>query len=118
MTENTAIVTRNDDKDRYDITVDGTTAGCAHFRVDDRGRYVFDATKVDPAFGGRGLGTMLVSEALGDVARRGDVVVPECPFVVKFLKENEVAGLVVDWRDSPEGGEGAQDAATGTEPPA
>ncbi|GEM_PF-1081026 len=111
-------VARNDDRTRYEIFVDDVNAGFAHWRIDDRGRYVFDHTVLDPAFTGRGLGKILAREALSDVARRGDVVVPECPFITKYLRGHEVAGLVIDWRDSPAGEDGERDAANPGESPA
>lgn len=92
-------VTRNDEKNRYDLFVDDVPAGFAGFRRDSRDRLVFDHTVVDNAFSGRGLGKALAADALADVAQRGEIVVPECPFIVKYLRENEVAGLRVEWRD-------------------
>jgi predicted GNAT family acetyltransferase len=41
---------------------------------------------------------VLVGEALADVAARGETVVPVCPFVVKYLRGNDVEGLDVAWR--------------------
>ncbi|MDN8547910.1 GNAT family N-acetyltransferase [Microbacterium sp. NM3R9] len=107
MSDDATTVIRNDEKNRYDLHVGDVAAGFAAFERDDQGRLVFDHTVVDKAFGGRGLGKTLAAEALADVARRGETVVPECPFIVKFLRENEVAGLRVDWRD-----EDAADAAS------
>jgi uncharacterized protein len=104
-------VTRNDGASRYEIHVDGALGGFSEFRIDARGRVVLPHTSIDPAFAGRGLGKILVGDMLGDIARRGDAVVPRCPFVVRYLKDNDVAGLVVDWPDEAD----AQDAATGGE---
>lgn len=113
MTDETPTVIRDDEQDRYDLHVGDVTAGFAAFRRDDEGRLVFDHTEVDKAFGGRGLGKALAADALADVARRGETVVPECPFIVKFLRENEVSGLKIAWRD-----EDAADAAAPAEPSA
>ena len=90
-------VTRNDDRSRYEIRVGEEVGGFAAFVTDRRGRVVMTHTEIDPAFKGQGLGSTLVDEALGDLARRGDVVVPRCPFVAHYLTGHEVAGLVVDW---------------------
>jgi len=115
MTETAeSTVTRNEDKSRYELHLGDVLAGFTEFHPDSKNRLVFDKTEIDHAFAGRGLGKTLASEALADVARRGDVVVPVCSFIVKYLKENEVAGLVVDWRDD----NAAQDAATPGESPA
>ena len=91
-------VARNDERGRYEIRVDGTVAGYTLFRADEKGRLVFPHTVIDPAFGGRGLGSVLVREALEDVARRGETVVPECPFVVRYLRTHELEGPDVYWR--------------------
>ncbi|GAA4194759.1 hypothetical protein GCM10022219_18570 [Microbacterium oryzae] len=94
-------VTRNDKLNRYELhdTETDKVAGYAEFEQGE-GRVRFTHTVVDPEFRGRGYGNTLVSDALADVARRGDVIVPECPFVADHLKENEVAGANVEW---PEG---------------
>jgi predicted GNAT family acetyltransferase len=113
MTDETT-VTRNDDASRYELRVGDTVGGFAAFVTDRRGRVVMTHTEIDPEFKGRGLGSILVDEALSDLARRGDVVVPRCPFVVHYLEGNEVAGLIVDWPNQ----DAAQDAATPGEQPA
>jgi uncharacterized protein len=101
-------VTRDDEKSRYEILVGGEVAGFAAFRPDDSGNTVITHTEVDRAYAGRGLGSALASEALGDLARRGEVVVPACPFIAAYLKENEIAGLIVSWPDEAD----AADSAT------
>jgi uncharacterized protein len=114
MSDDQPTVTRNDEASRYEIHVAGELGGFSEFRVDARGRVILPHTEVDPAFKGQGLGTILVSDMLGDLARRGDAVVPRCPFVVRYLKEQDVAGLIVDWPEEAD----AQDAATPGESPA
>lgn len=51
--------------------------------------WIFFHTEVDEAFGGRGLGGILVGQAMADVAERGVTVVPLCPFVKGWLEKNE-----------------------------
>lgn len=97
MTEGIRVV-RNDAQEQYEIIVDGTVAGFTEFVPDSNGRLIFPHTQIDPAFGGRGLGSTLVGEAMTDVAARGETVVPVCPFVVKYLKTHEVPGLDIHWR--------------------
>jgi predicted GNAT family acetyltransferase len=82
---------------RYEVRVDGTLAGFTLFHSDPQGRLVFPHTVIEPEFGGRGLGRVLVSRAMADVAARGETVVPLCPFVTKYLRSTEVPGLKVDW---------------------
>lgn len=107
-----AIVSRNDERMRYEITVGDTVGGFLQFEQDDEGHVVLPHTEVDPAYKGQGLGSKLASEALADLARRGEVVVPTCPFLVSHLKENEVAGLEIVWPEE----EDAIDSASPSEP--
>lgn len=97
MTEpnETTSVTRDDEESRYEIRVGDVLAGFTEFRVNSRGQFVYEHTEVDPAFRGRGLAGTLVSEAMADAATRGETVVPRCPVVAKYLRENEVDGLSV-----------------------
>lgn len=88
-------VTRNDEKNRYEIQVDGAVAGYTLITIDDAGRTVMPHTKVDPAFKGQGLGKILVADALADLAKRGAEVVPTCPFVAGYLADHDVPGLSV-----------------------
>ena len=91
-------VVRSDEKERYEITVDGGVAGFTEFVLASPGRVIYPHTEIDPAYGGRGLGSTLVGEAMADEARRGDTVIPVCPFVIKYLKTHEVPGLHIEWR--------------------
>lgn len=93
--EDATTVTRNDEAGRYEIQVGDVLAGFTEFRADAEGRLLFPHTKVDPAFGGRGLGKILVAEALHDVAERGETIIPHCPFVIRYLEQNTVDGLSV-----------------------
>lgn len=90
-------VTRDDDESRYEIRLGDVLAGFSEFRVDSRGRHVYPHTEIDPAFRGRGLAGTLVAEAMTDAAARGETVVPLCAVVGKYLQDNEVPGLTVDW---------------------
>lgn len=110
MTDAAPTVTRNDEKHRYELHEGDVLAGFTHYRRDAQGRAVFDHTEIDPAFEGRGFGSVLVADALADAAERGETVVPECPFVVRYLRRHEVAGLRVHWRDET-GGDAASAAA-------
>ncbi|GAB2470482.1 GNAT family N-acetyltransferase [Jatrophihabitans fulvus] len=80
----------NPDEQRYEITVDGTLAGFAVYRLDgpDNGRTVFVHTEISPDFGGRGLGNTLAAAALDDVRARGRLAVPICPFIAAFVRRH------------------------------
>jgi uncharacterized protein len=69
---------------------DGTLAGRADF-IDSQevdGERIFFHTEVGHGFSGRGLGGLLVSEALADSIRRGLTVVPVCPLFASHLDEH------------------------------
>ncbi|MCK8612920.1 GNAT family N-acetyltransferase [Gordonia sp. C13] len=93
----TTSVRDNGSARRYEITVEGTSdgvvAGFAEYRdrSDDTGAVterVFFHTEVAEEFGGRGLATILVREALDDARSRGLVIVGVCPLVAAFLKKH------------------------------
>ncbi|WP_461472215.1 GNAT family N-acetyltransferase [Microbacterium sp. HJ5] len=94
-------VVRNDEDRRYEVHVGDVLAGFTQFRVDRRGRYLYPHTEVDPAFRGRGLAQRVVADAMTDAAARGETVVPHCPVVAKYLRDNEVPGLAVEWPPAP-----------------
>ncbi|WP_439029781.1 GNAT family N-acetyltransferase [Gordonia terrae] len=99
-------VSDNPGAQRYDIVVednDGVvgsadrniTVGFAEYRDRVTGSEdspatsrVFFHTEVDEAFGGRGLATILVREALDDARSRGLTIVGVCPLVAAFLKKH------------------------------
>ncbi|MCR2764895.1 N-acetyltransferase [Microbacterium sp. zg.B48] len=93
-------VQRNDQDSRYEIWLGDVLGGFAEFAPDSRGRMEFLHTEVDPSLEGRGLGGLLVGEAMTDVAGRGETVVPRCPFVMRYLRGNDVPGLQVDWPEA------------------
>jgi predicted GNAT family acetyltransferase len=56
---------------------------------------VMPHTEVGEKFGGRGLATRLVREALDDLRSRGDKIVALCPLVVAFVRKHpEYADLL------------------------
>ena len=95
--DQTPAVTRNDEKSRYEIRIGDTVAGFAAFRSRP-GRVSFTHTVVENEFEGQGLGSILVREALTDVAARGDTIVPLCPFVQAWLKRHPDFEGSIDWQ--------------------
>lgn len=91
------VVTREESRHRYEVRIGGALGGFAEFTLLSPGRFAFPHTVIDPAFRGRGLALLLVREAMAHAASRGDTVVPLCPLVAKYLRENDVPGLVVSW---------------------
>ena len=86
-------VTDNPAASRYEIHVEGSRAGLAHYRDGGDGTLVFDHTEVDDAYEGQGLGGRLARGALDDVRARGLKVVAECPFIRRWIHEHD------DYRD-------------------
>lgn len=69
------------------LVAEDTIAGKAHY-IESDGERIFYHTVVDSEFGGRGLGTALVNEALQASRRDNVTVVPVCPMVKGFLDKN------------------------------
>ncbi|HAQ59660.1 MAG TPA: N-acetyltransferase [Microbacterium sp.] len=90
-------VVRNDDRSRYELIEGDAVAGFAAFHLSEGGRIEFTHTEIDKEFRGRGFGDVIASEALADAARRGEIIVPLCPFIVSYVKDHEIADGVVDW---------------------
>lgn len=83
---------------------DGTRAGAAYF-VDrdaehgapDGTERIFHHTIVSDEYAGRGLGSVLVREALADTQKQELTVVPSCQFVASWIERNGYDGAL----DSP-----------------
>lgn len=105
-TDDDTRVLHNRDRHRYELWVGDELAGFSAYREPDTAppaRTVFTHTEIDAAYGGRGLGSRLVREALDDTVRRGREIVPECPFVGKFLRSISDYDEHVRWpAESPE----------------
>lgn len=86
MTEKHAEISVADapERNRYEITVDGTLAGFTQYR-DKASVRTFPHTEIEDAYAGRGLATRLIREALDDTRRQEKSVVPLCPAVRRFI---------------------------------
>ena len=99
-TSSSTEVTHRTERNRYEISVDGTFAGIAAYEVVD-GVTVFSHTVIQDAFEGHGLAGTLVDEAIADVVARGGTFAATCPYVEHWLTKHHQhdAGLV----DVPQG---------------
>ncbi|BBZ15262.1 GNAT family N-acetyltransferase [Mycobacterium branderi] len=80
---------------KYTIAVEGKTVG--HAAVADRGdQRVFYHTEVSDEFGGRGLATILVREALEATRADGKRIVAVCPMVAGVLEKNPEFNDIAD----------------------
>ncbi len=80
-------VTDAPERERYEISVDGTLAGFALYKLRP-GLIAFIHTQIDERFQGRGLADRLIAYALADARRRELQVLPFCPFVKAFLERH------------------------------
>jgi uncharacterized protein len=79
----------------YTIAVEGKTVGFAAF-VDRDNQRVFHHTEVDPEFGGRGLATILVEEALNATRADGKRIVPVCSMVAHVIEKHPEFADITD----------------------
>ncbi|CDQ42226.1 GNAT family N-acetyltransferase [Mycolicibacterium neoaurum] len=80
-----AVVTPGDN--RFTIALDGRQVGLIDFHDRD-GVRVFTHTEIDPAFGGRGLGTHLVAETVAATRAAGLQIESYCSMVTAYLAKN------------------------------
>ena len=72
------------DRHRFEIDENGQPAGFVTYRLGE-GEITFVHTEIDPAFEGKGLAGQLVKAALDDVRGRRLRVIPECPYVHRYI---------------------------------
>ena len=83
------------ESDRYTIAIEGNEVGNAEFT--DRGNQrVFTHTEVDDDYEGRGLATILISEALQETRDSGLRIVAKCPMVANYVEKHDEFKDVVD----------------------
>jgi len=83
------------ESDRFTIAVDGRVVGFTEF-VDRDGQRVFVHTEMADEFEGRGLATILVTEALQATRDAGLRIVAVCPMVAEFVEKHHEFDDVVD----------------------
>lgn len=81
--------------DRFSISVDGNKAGFTEY-VDSGDQRIFPHTEIDDAFGGRGLATILVGEALEATRAGGLRIVPVCEMVAGYIDKHPAFKDLVD----------------------
>ncbi|WP_336028485.1 GNAT family N-acetyltransferase [Geodermatophilus sp. FMUSA9-8] len=72
---------------RFEVRVDGAAAGFAEYRR-TASSLAFTHTVVDPAFEGRGLGSVLARGALDAARAEGVPVLPFCPFIRSWIERH------------------------------
>lgn len=72
---------------RFEIHLDGVVAGFAEYQRRD-GALALTHTVVEDAFEGRGLGSALAAGALDAARKRGEQVLPVCPFIRSYIERH------------------------------
>ncbi|MCX2712805.1 GNAT family N-acetyltransferase [Mycolicibacterium sp. J2] len=72
---------------RFTITLDGRQVGLIDFHDRD-GVRVFTHTEIDPAYGGRGLGTQLVAETVAATRAAGLQIESYCSMVTNYVAKH------------------------------
>jgi predicted GNAT family acetyltransferase len=79
----------NPTEQRFEVLVDGEVAGFAEYRRTN-GAVAFTHTVIDPAFEGRGLGSLLARGALDASRDAGAPVLPFCPFIRGYIQRHPI----------------------------
>ncbi|MEC5191247.1 MULTISPECIES: GNAT family N-acetyltransferase [unclassified Arthrobacter] len=113
MTENSAVTedtfspdvatTRNDELHRYELHVGGKLAVQIRF-LDEPGHVDFIHTDTAEQFQGKGLGKVLAHFALDDVVAAGKRIIPNCPFMYRYLRKHDSYTQYIDWPEHPPAG--------------
>ena len=81
----------NTDKKRYEFQLPEHTPLIEYIRTKDK--IYLTHTEVPTALEGQGIGHELVKQVLEDVKKKELTLVPLCPFVAHYIKENP------EWRE-------------------
>ena len=87
VTENDPSVVDAPQAGRFEVLVDGEVAGFAEYRRTSSA-LAFTHTVIDPAFEGRGLGSVLARGALDATREAGSPVLPFCPFIRGYIQRH------------------------------
>ncbi|WP_199253961.1 GNAT family N-acetyltransferase [Mycolicibacterium mengxianglii] len=80
---------------KFTVEVEGKVVGLAAFEDQD-GRRIFHHTEVDDEYGGRGLATILVGQALEATRADGLRIVPVCSMVAGYVEKHQEFDDIVD----------------------
>ena len=70
------------------LSEERTSAGYMTYRYDDNGDVVIEHTKVEDAFGGKGVGQKLAEQAIADARREQRKIVPVSAYMKHYLEKN------------------------------
>jgi uncharacterized protein len=87
VTDSEPQVVDNPGASRFELLVDGEVAGYAEYRR-TKSSVAFIHTVIEPAFEGRGLGSVLARGALDATRAAGSSVLPFCPFIRGYIQRH------------------------------
>jgi predicted GNAT family acetyltransferase len=87
VTDTDPEVVDNLEASRFEVVVDGEVAGFAEYRR-TKSSVAFTHTVIDPAYEGRGLGSVLARSALDATREAGFAVLPFCPFIRGYIQRH------------------------------
>jgi hypothetical protein len=91
----TSAVRDNPARHRFEIDLgDGSVAFAAYML--SPGKITFTHTEVPERHEGKGLGTLLIREALADARERDLQVIPICPFFAAYMRKHEDVQDLID----------------------
>lgn len=83
----TAVVKDNPAEERFEVYDGDELAGSLYY--EQRGEALaLIHTEIEPAFNGRGLGSVLVRRTLEQLRERGVKLIPLCPFVRSWMEKH------------------------------
>jgi len=80
-------ILKSEELNRFEIYSDGELAGFADFKIENQ-MISYTHTEIDPRFGGQGLGSQLIKEALDEALEQNLEVAPHCSFVSAYIKKS------------------------------
>jgi uncharacterized protein len=87
----------NSGQHRFELLVDGETAGLAAYKL-RAGAIIVTHSEVDRRFRGQGLANELARRTLDQIRERDLHVVPLCPFFARYVGEHpEYADIVEEY---------------------
>lgn len=73
---------------RYEFQLDGGVAYVEYEPSATEGVWRLTHTVVPPQFEGQGIARKLVEATLGDFRERGERIIPECTYIVRYLQRH------------------------------
>lgn len=77
----------NDEQHRYEAFEDGVLVAFSEYNVLSDS-LMFTHTEVLPEHEGKGVGSFIAAEVLGDARKQGKFVIPACPFISAYLRKH------------------------------